>query len=247
MTIFSISTALLFASSLVAGAEPPESSEPSDAEGYCAYSIGVADSEAALWLAPEVMGAVGLVPATDLSFGEGSVGTRHPRVLLGLRYSLSGLRRGLVRRERGRADCERYRVVSALRTFLQSNEKPASRAALQERLKVLDEALPQAEAILKSTEQRMNDGSTTAVDLNATAIRIDTLRSLAAQTRQDLASLFEPAAPPTQNVHELFASHLAHEEQLALADARLRATHAWDVDVRGDTLTPPYFVVSVPK
>ncbi len=216
----------------VARAQEPESEAPPE-PGYCAFVRGVADSEAALRLAPEVFASVGAVNAGTASGVDVPLGQPRPRLTAGLGYDFVGLYRGLTLRRRAEAECERYQALSALKVMLARGQDVGAEAALAERARVLEAALPEAEQLLVSLREELREGEATLDELNALQLRLDNLRALAAETQKKRERL--GALPPLSS--RPLSEYL---QELRVADARveelssgLRRAEAWDVRVRG--------------
>ncbi|HEX9102217.1 MAG TPA: hypothetical protein VF997_08445, partial [Polyangia bacterium] len=134
---------VLVVASASAGAE--ELSQEGDA--FCGFVGGVARSESALLLSPQLFVDYGWVNGNDvLNSGTMGVSTlpATQRLTAGLRYSFSGLLQGITARQRARAECERYRASSALLRFVVDNREGISPASLDAKLAVLRAAAERA-------------------------------------------------------------------------------------------------------
>lgn len=224
---------LTLTASLAAPPEPP----PSDADvaAYCDHARSVAQSEAALLVAPDAIGGIGVAHQTEELFGLGPVDELHPRVTAGLRYSLASLRRGLLLVRRSDAECDRYRTVSTLREFLEVGGHSLRREPLKKRLAVLEAALPQAERLLSVAASELEAGATTASELDATALRLVALQADVAEARRELAAIPPLAASldTLRGVHQGIQGRAADEGRVAEIEATMRKAEALDVEVRG--------------
>jgi hypothetical protein len=203
-----------------------------DAAAYCEYVTGMADSDSALDMAPVLFGTGGFVSGQDVSPGGSLLGPT-TRIIAGASYSVSGLYRGIETRAGAEADCRRYRAVSELHAFLESNREGVTRGSLEAKLRVLDEALPRADEMLASARGALGQSRMTIEQVSALQVRVDALRALAAQTRADRDAMAVAPRPPERPIRQVL-----HERDLAEAETERRAAHvresrAWDVSVRG--------------
>jgi len=202
--------------------------------GFCAFVRGVGDAEAAVLVAPDLFASVGLVNAGEAGGAAGvPLGGPTPRITAGLSYDVVGLYRGLTLRRRAEAECERYRALSALQAAVKRGPDVGAEAALAERARVLEGALPEAEQLLASLRVDVKEGRATVEELNALQLRLDGLRALAHETareRERLAALPRPAERPLSTwLQELRAADDRVEEE----SAGLRRATAWSVRLRG--------------
>ena len=208
-------------------------------DGYCDYVEGVANSQAAINFSPELIGSFGYVEqAPDATNPD--VTTKGLRLIAGVRYKLSGVYEGVAVRNRAKADCKRHRA------FEQVRGETASRA-IAARLKVLDDALAEAEKMLASDDADFAARRTTAQEATATRMRVEELRQLAADDHRQLSVLPEPTAEPLAGALQTYRRADAEVED---NEAKLRRAQAIDVSVRfgidefPERATPsPYFAV----
>jgi hypothetical protein len=204
-----------------------------DPSAYCRYTHGVADSKSALLFSPRVFFTYGLVnPADSATDGTLSSSSTAQHVLVGLRYSLVDLYQGIALRQLASVECERYRAVSALRSFLVANRGAGSIRALKAKAAVLEGALAEAERILKAATLQVQESRATVEELHATQLRVDELRELTAQNREEIAKAADVAVPK-ESVHRLLKERDAAEEEEQVLDGRLRESEAFDVQARG--------------
>ncbi|WP_426751941.1 hypothetical protein [Myxococcus sp. Y35] len=236
--------ALLSLAAQLALAQPAPSPEgelsaPSDtdrAAGYCDFVRGVGSAEAALEQGPELFGAFGVVNAGEATGGAGTtpLGEPTPRVTAGLNFDFVGLYRGHAIRKRAEADCRRQRAVAVLEAAIRQGSGLGEEAALEARARVLEEALPQAEAMLTALRNDMKQGQVTLEEMNAVQVRLDALRQLATSTqvaRERLAARprFEAGAQLESVLKELRAA----DDQFEEYNGALRRSRAWRVSLRG--------------
>ncbi len=188
-------------------------------DGYCEHVRGVAASESALLIAPELYGTVGYVEQPDAT--DPAVSTNGARLFAGVRLRLGGVYQGLVTRSRASADCERH---GALDRVVGATEARAQAA----RVEVLDAALTEAGAMLEQAMRDLEARRAGAQDVNATRIRVDELRALAAEAHRALDRL--PRA--TGSLAGALARYHDADAAVERADGRLRAAKGWDISVR---------------
>jgi hypothetical protein len=242
----------LLAALVTAGAAPLHAEEDKAEEageggasndGYCDFVEGVAASESALLMAPQLFGSLGFIDQTDIILAPNPQTSDDLRLTAGVVYRVSGLYQGLLNRSRARAECDRYRAMRQIRG------ETAARALLA-RAKVLEDALPQAEKILSRSNADLDERRATAQDVTATRLRVDELRALAATTRRELAALPEPA--PGKPMARALETYSAADALVESREGSLRRAQAWDVSVRfgydafisNDGSESPYFAVA---
>lgn len=211
-------------------------------DGYCDFVEGVASANAAIQFSPELIGAIGYVEQPLTSTVPDTV-EKGGRVTAGLRWKISGIAEGIAIRKRASADCKRHRA------FDQVRGETASRA-IAARIAVLDTALVEAERILKSDEADFAARRTTAQEATATRVRVEELRTLAAEDKRTLATLPEPTGKPLAGA---LTAYRAADADMERYEAKLRRSQAIDVSVRAgidefftqETATPFFAVFQV--
>lgn len=190
-------------------------------DGYCDYVEGVANAQAAVQMSPELIGSIGYVEQPDAAVNPDAA-QKGLRLIAGVRYRLSGLYEGNATRQRAKADCRRYRA------FEQVRGETTSRA-IAARLRVLDDALREAEQILRTDERDFAARRMTAQEATATRVRVEELRELAADDHRELSSLPPPSERPLAGALTAYRQADADMERY---DAKLRRAQAVDVSVR---------------
>ncbi|MDQ3369968.1 MAG: hypothetical protein M3680_31500 [Myxococcota bacterium] len=210
-------TALVVAASVVLG-----SGVASADDGYCDYVEGVASAQSALLFSPEVFAQLGYIELSTISMmPDPAFESDGTRFVGGVRWRLSGIYEGIVTKQRAKADCERYTALAGLRGS-------TLHAALGARAKVLDDAIVEAEKILKTTNADFVARRATAQEATATRLRVDELRRLASETQTSLRSL----PPPVGNMTGALATYQRADADVESADAKLRRAAAFDLSVR---------------
>jgi len=209
-------------------------------DGYCDYVEGVASSQAAVQYGPELFGSIGYVEQ-----GPGSVTpdatTKGLRYIAGLRLKISGWYEGAATRGRAKADCRRHKAFDQVRGETSSR-------ALAARVAVYDEALAEAEKMLKTDEADFQARRTTAQEATATRVRVEELRSLAADDMRTLSSLPAPSSKPLSGA---LAAYRNADADIESYEAKLRRAQAIDISVRvglddydeRQSTSAPYFAV----
>ena len=211
-------------------------------DGYCDYVEGVANAEAAIPMSPELIGSIGYVeqPTADAIPDASQKGLR---LIAGVRYKVSGLYEGNAIRQRAKADCRRHRA------FEQVRGETSSRA-IAARLRVLDDALREAEQILRIDERDYAARRVTAQEATATRVRVEELRELAAEDHRQLSTLPPPSDKPLAGA---LTSYRNADADIESYEAKLRRAQAIDISVRfgideypeRDNPSPYFAVLSV--
>ena len=215
--------------------------QPADGgDGYCDYVLGVAHAESARRFSPDVFGTFGFVEQSPSSVNPSVQSDGSLRFIGGLRFSLSNVYEGLALRERAKADCKRHEAVDQVRS-------ETMHQALEARLKVYEEALPEADKVLAQVRADMSDRRTTAQEATATRLRVEELRRLATDARTQLRNL--PAR--SGKLEGALTAFQQADDEVERQDAKLRRAAALDISVRfgvdsflnrTDT-TSPYFAL----
>ncbi len=213
-----------------------ESGDPVDpADAYCEWVGGVADSRRALLVAPELFGAAG--PTAIGSEDSGDEFQVYPtlgwRVTAGIQYRIANLGRGVLTRKEADARCEEYRAQQDLRSVLLVGADVGRLPAVRSQLAVLDEALPRGERLVGLLERGLELNFATIDELYRARLQMDGLRRQAGVLRQEVAQL--EALPEVDGVSldGLLQTHSSADDQVERAQARLRRSASWAIDVRG--------------
>ena len=190
-------------------------------DGYCDYVEGAANAQAAILFSPELIGSIGYVEQPPAAINP-DASDKGVRLIAGVRYSFSNVYTGFATRERAKADCRRHKSFEQVRGETQSR-------ALAARLKVYDDALVEAEKILKSDERDFEARRMTAQEATATRVRVEDLRTQAAEDRQALSTLPAPSAQPLGGALGTYRKADAEVED---NEAKLRRAAGIDVSVR---------------
>ncbi|AKQ66531.1 hypothetical protein A176_003443 [Myxococcus hansupus] len=212
------------------------SSEEDRAAGYCDFVRGVGSAEAALEVAPELFAAFGVVNAGEATAGAGTtpLGEPTPRVTAGVNYDVVGLYRGRAIRRRAEADCRRQRALIVLESAIRQGNGLGEETALEARARVLDDALPHAEAMLKALRDDLKLGQVTLEEMNAVQVRLDGLRQLATTTqvaRERLAA--RPRFKAGERLEGVLNELRAADDQFEEYNGSLRRSRAWRLSLRG--------------
>src|ERR1700744_4322545 len=138
-----------------------------DADAYPGAANGLANSESALLMSPQIFMDYGVVNGNDATTGAGGVVSLPPtqRLPIGARYSFVGLYKGIADRQRAGADCQRHRAAAGLARFLVENREQLSPNALDAKLAVLRAAMPKAHDILRALKGQVEHQHATADEL----------------------------------------------------------------------------------
>lgn len=215
-----------------AWADPDESLAPG-VPAYCDYVVGSALSAAAPQLYPRLYVSGGLLTNADSASDVGAVGSGTLwRLQAGFSYSLADLNEGLAIRDRARAECLLYQHQSDLFAFLARYDEPDSIPGLQAKSKTLEEALPTAERILEDMRGLLLRQQATVEAVNATTLRVDSLRFELAASRARVAAATGKHPVPRARVAVLMQSYREAVGQTSQSDSRVRLSRRYDLAVR---------------
>lgn len=212
-------------------------------DGYCDYVQGVASAQSAIQLAPALFGQFGYIEQAVTSSVPSST-NGDLRLIAGVRYKLSGIIEGFATRDHATADCRRHNALNLVRGGTEY-------AALAARVKVLDEAMPEAQKITEQTEEDYKARRITGPEYTATKLRLEELRQLAVESHRQMSAL-PPATGDLGGALKTFQRADADVEQL---EGKLRFMQAIDFSARAGidaflnepanttTNATPYFAV----
>jgi hypothetical protein len=233
MRIPTLVLALALLAPAVVRAQPVDNSYGDDGDAYCLFTRSQAKADSALLFSPQIFLDYGVVNGNDVSTGAGGITTSNAtqRLTLGARFSLMGMARGIVIKQRAERDCERYHAQSGLARFLVENREQVSPAALDARLAVLRGALPKAREILRDLKRSVERARATVEELGAAQLRVDDIETQAATAEALGARL--PSRSSVTGPSQLLEKHRAADAEVGKYEARLRLLTAVDVSVRG--------------
>lgn len=220
---------LLILLTTLVGAQAAEALATRDADAYCEYIQASAAAQSLPLIWPDLQLTGGILNAFESD--QASALVLRPRLMAGLRYSASGLVRGLALRDQAAALCKHYRASSQLRGLVERTRDGLPRGPLAAKLAVLQAALPQAEAALVRQRAALQQAQITLMDAHNFESRLDGLRAAIVGAEQEL----QTAATPTLqgSVEELIAERRAADSHLQSAQQSLDNTALWDVTLRG--------------
>jgi hypothetical protein len=206
---------LLLVFTASASAQPAASDD-----GYCDYVAGVASSTSSILMLPTFIGMFGYV---DQGIATTTVNPQNTlRAIAGVKYSFSGAYQGFATRAHADADCRRHNALEQVR-----GETIAR--ALAARIKVLDEALVQAEKILKETTADYEARRTTAQEATALRLRVEELRALDGDAKTQLSAL---PAPDDRPLGAAMVAYHAADADMEENEAKIRKAQGFDLVVR---------------
>jgi hypothetical protein len=218
--------------------------EPQTNDGYCEFIEGVAAAESSVLMSPQVFMNLGRIEQSSQNVQPGDQpGTL--RFIGGVKWSLSGVYEGVATRGRARAECKRHTALEQIRgeTLFR---------AFEARAKVLDEALPDAEKIMKGTMADLEARRIGVQEATASRLRVEELRRLATETHQSMSILPRPAGGSLT-----LTAFQDADDEVERHDAKVRRARALDISVRfgvdeflngtvnADTSSPYFAVLSV--
>jgi hypothetical protein len=192
------------------------------ADGYCDLVEGVASSESALLLAPELFATYGYLDQGPIVTAPEASGD-DTRLTAGVQYRLSGIVEGFAVRNRARADCERHMALGRL-------QRETVHRGLAARARILDDAVERGDRILEMVDRDFKQRRATAQEVTATRIRVDEIRAMAAATRLEIVRL--GAVKKGGDTGGAVRDYYEADDEVQRQEGRLRRLRAWDVSVR---------------
>jgi hypothetical protein len=189
-------------------------------DGYCDYVEGVAQATSATQFAPQIIGLFGYVEQSPSQVTPSQSSTL--RFIGGFNYRLTGIYEGFATKDRAHADCRRHTALEQVRGETESR-------ALSAKVKVLDEAIAEADKVMKQTEADFESRRTTAQETTAMRLRVEDLRTLAADAHRQLTALPPPGEQP---LGAALATYRSADGDMEDAEGRLRKAQLLDVSVR---------------
>lgn len=224
--------AVLFASTASFGTQEPE--QPGVPE-YCEHVLGSASSLVAQQIYPRLYLSGGLLTGADRVNDAGLLGSSTGvlwRLQAGVTYSLADLNEGLAIRDRAHAECEVYRQQSDLFAFLARYDESESIAGLRAKIEILQEALPTAARMLRDLRGLLLHQQATIEEVNATSLRVDSLRSELGSSRTRVAVAARKHPVPREPVANLMRSYRRAVEHAAESESRVRTSRRYDLALR---------------
>jgi hypothetical protein len=202
--------------------------------GFCDYILGSTDADTVVSLWPHVMAGAALVSGGSETTGdESATYATSLRLIAGLKYDFMDLHQGLTERRHARAECARFRALETANAHLSAAQSIGRRPALEARIRALEEGLPEAAAIQERARARHLQGEVPLGEIDATEMRVQSLRDQLWEGREALAALPDDAPPTRAALEQLAADYRARDRDMEAADAEVRRGSAWSVALRG--------------
>ncbi|MFT3698775.1 MAG: hypothetical protein QM831_36855 [Kofleriaceae bacterium] len=189
-------------------------------DGYCDYVEGVATATSATQFAPKIIGLFGYVEQAPSQVAPSQNSTL--RFIGGVDWRLTGIYEGYATKDHAHADCRRHTALEQVRG------ETASRA-LAAKVKVLDAALVDAEKMMKAVDADFEARRTTAQEATAMRLRVEDMRSIAADAHHQLSALPPPGDQP---LGAALTTYRQADADMEAAEAKLRRAQLVDVSVR---------------
>jgi len=215
-----------------AGTDEPS---PPGVPAYCDYVLGAATSSSSQQIYPKLYLSGGLLTRADSVNDIGVAGTNAGtlwRLQAGMSYSLADLNEGLAIRDRALAECGLYRNQSDLFAFLARYDEPDSLPGLQAKIGVLEQALPTSERILDDMRGLFLRQQATIEEVNATSLRVGSLRSELGSSRARVAATVRKHPVPREPVAVLMRSYRKTVGNTAESESRVRLSRRYGLSLR---------------
>jgi hypothetical protein len=193
--------------------------EPAPNDGYCDFVEGVADATADGQLYPELISQFGYINQPPYSLNPDVSGLR---AIAGVRWRFNGVYEGVANRDHGHADCRRHQALEQVRG--ETNAR-----ALEAKAKVLDDALSEADQLLKQQTADLEARRTTTTEATATRVRVEELRQLAADAHRQLSALPKQTGRP---LNKALAAYQRADADMEDDEAKVRRAQAFELSVR---------------
>lgn len=212
-------------------------------DGYCDFVEGTASANAATLYAPELFGQFGYIEQPAFAVTPGAT-TSNLRAIGGIRWSLTNIIAGSATSSLADADCRKHKALVKLKQITGAvHGAPsaplaiAAARALAAKLRVYDEAQPEAEKYLAGITADLEAKRTTAPEAIAMRLRIEDMRGSAGDIREQLAALppeLNPAngANDPRALESIVSEYTSADADMEKKAARLRSVRAYDLNVR---------------
>jgi hypothetical protein len=203
-----------------------------EADAYCQYVLGAAESASALLYSPRVFSSFGLM--RGYAFDPDGLTSGETDLVLnfraGVEVSPTRMYTGALIRERARADCEERRAQLTLAAI--TSYSYDARPALAAKAEVLRAALGAAEEMLAASQAKLKSSLITLQSHVATRMRVESQRRQLADLDAELATL---PGPPTAavDIKATFDALRTWGGRRQAVEARARSLESVDVVLRG--------------
>lgn len=200
--------------------------------GYCRYVNGVADAETALKVAPQLYSEFGVINSGTATGSTTPLGEPEWRLVVGVRWDVIDLLEGLKLQDRADAQCRRWRAENAMEVAIRAGDVGAA-PALAAKARVLAEALPEAERLVKGLDEDVQLARATRDQLDAVRVRLDGLRSEVRQVFLEQQKMEGMPHGQGDSMASVIAAYRAADDRIEETEGSIRSLHMWDVEVRG--------------
>jgi hypothetical protein len=204
-------------------------------EAYCGWVRAQASSRASLLVSPDVFGIAGPTASGFEETGDEYQAYKDVdlRVTAGIQYRFANLHRGVLARQVGEAECDRYEAQQQLKRLLELGDDIGKQPAIEAQLDVLQEAIPRGEALVELLEQGLELNFATVEELYGARLQVDGLRKQVRALRQESERLQRMPEAGDTPLDERLRSWSDADDELVRLDGRIRKASAWNVDLRG--------------
>ncbi len=204
-------------------------------EAYCGWVRAQAASRASLLVSPDLFGIAGPTASGFEETGDEfqTYNDVDLRVTAGVQYRLSSLHKGVLARQVGEAECDRYEAQQQLKRLLELGDDIGRAEAIEAQLVVLEQAIPRGEALVDLLEQGLELNFSTVEELYGARLQVDGLRKQVRALRQEADRLRRMPDAGDSPLDDRLRAWSDADDELVRLDGRIRQASSWNVDLRG--------------
>jgi hypothetical protein len=191
-------------------------------DGYCQWTLGVAESQADFFNHPNIIGTLAYIKEPNLD--------NQNQVVSGLRasaileWNLIGLLQAGATKDHGTYDCKRHQALDRI-------AGETIYRALRAKQKVYLGAMDTADKILEKDIEDAKAHRTTSVEMTATRLRVNEIKDLEVATRQLIDALPRPAKDA--KLTGALANYYKYDGLMEQEEGRLRRLQGLNVSIGG--------------
>lgn len=223
-----------------------DSSALAQSSDYCDKVRARAKSDAALLIAPKLLGQALRYP-TEAGVPVGVAnGRENYQLRFGLQFSPVDLARGIATVDASDADCESHIAADQIQRTLDDAQAAATLSAFRAQAKFLEEQRSTWTSLLSQTEKRLSAQLITQSDLQDVRQTADALERKLAEVQGQVAQLeARGVEAPSSSLDELMHTYIDAELMRERGLSSTRNWSSWSLGVTGGALLPLTAATSV--